>query len=136
MFTRFMMVIAVVFAAQTARADQSAAPDIQATIGAQLEAFKADDFATAFSYASPMIQTMFGTSERFGVMVRNGYPMVWRPAEVRYLELKERDGKLYQDVLIRDLEGGRHVLEYQMIRNQAGWRINGVRILRDPGVGV
>lgn len=132
------LILALTFALTTsfAQADQTAAPDIQATIGAQLEAFKADDFAEAFSYASPMIQSMFGSSERFGVMVRNGYPMVWRPAEVEYLSLEERDGGLYQKVLIRDLQGGRHVLEYQMIRNIAGWRINGVRLLRDPSIGV
>lgn len=134
MMRRLFLAMTLAFAASFAQADD--ASDIQATIGAQIEAFKADDFATAFSYASPMIQTMFGTSERFGVMVRNGYPMVWRPAEVQFLELEERNGSLYQNVLIRDMQGGRHVLEYQMIQNIAGWRINGVRLLRDPSIGV
>jgi hypothetical protein len=125
----------VALAATAAKADDAAAPDIRATIGAQLDAFIADDFAQAFSYASPMIQSLFGTSDRFGMMVRNGYPMVWRPADVRYLELEQRGESLYQQVLIRDQQGGVHLLEYQMIRNQAGWRINGVQILRDPSVG-
>ncbi|MEM8579972.1 MAG: DUF4864 domain-containing protein [Pseudomonadota bacterium] len=136
MIRRLLLALSIVLAASVAQADEAAAPDIQATIGAQLEAFRADDFARAFTYASPMIQSMFGTSERFGVMVRNGYPMVWRPAEVQYLDLEDRGGSLYQNVLIRDMQGGRHVLEYQMIRNQAGWRINGVRLLRDPSIGV
>ena len=34
--------------------------DIQATISRQLEAFQLDDFAEAFSYASPSIQSIFG----------------------------------------------------------------------------
>ncbi|WP_425092623.1 DUF4864 domain-containing protein [Tropicimonas sp. S265A] len=135
MIRRTFLVTLLALAATGTNADESAAPDIRATISAQLEAFKSDDFAQAFSYASPMIQSMFGTSDRFGMMVRNGYPMVWRPDEVRYLELEQRGGSLYQQVLIRDLQGGVHVLEYQMIRNQAGWRINGVQILRDPSVG-
>ncbi|MDJ0993095.1 MAG: DUF4864 domain-containing protein [Dinoroseobacter sp.] len=134
MIRRLFLALSVVWAASVAQADDAA--DIQATIGAQIEAFKADDFAEAFTYASPMIQSMFGSSERFGVMVRNGYPMVWRPAEVQYLSLEERGGSLYQKVLVRDLQGGRHVLEYQMIKNMAGWRINGVRLVRDPSVGV
>ncbi|MDJ0859966.1 MAG: DUF4864 domain-containing protein [Dinoroseobacter sp.] len=133
MIRRLFLALSVVWAASVAQADDAA--DIQATIGAQIEAFKADDFAEAFTYASPMIQSMFGSSERFGVMVRNGYPMVWRPAEVQYLSLEERGGSLYQKVLVRDLQGGRHVLEYQMIKNMAGWRINGVRLVRDPSVG-
>ena len=53
-------------------------------ISKQIEAFKADDFDTAFSFASPMIQRMFGSASTFGEMVQNGYPMVWRPAEVRF----------------------------------------------------
>lgn len=131
-FLATALAFATTGAATRARAD---AAEIQAIIGAQLEAFQADDFAEAFSYASPMIQTMFGTWQRFGSMVRNGYPMVWRPAEVQFLDLEDRGGRLYQRVLIRDGQGGSHVLEYQMIRNQAGWRINGVQILRDTSVG-
>lgn len=132
MIRRTFLATALAFAATGAQAD---AADIQATIGAQLEAFKADDFAQAFTYASPMIQSMFGTPERFGMMVRNGYPMVWRPADVQFLDLEDRGGSLYQKVRVRDAQGGTHLLEYQMIRNQAGWRINGVQILRDPSVG-
>jgi len=135
MIRRAIATLCLALWAGMAPADEGAAPDIQATIGAQIDAFKADDFARAFSFASPMIQSMFGTSERFGAMVRNGYPMVWRPAEVRYLDLEQRGESLYQQVMIRDLSGGVHVLEYQMIRNAAGWRINGVRVLRAPGVG-
>jgi hypothetical protein len=133
MIRRTFLASLMAVAATGARAD---AADIEATIGAQLEAFKADDFARAFSYASPMIQSLFGSSDRFGMMVRNGYPMVWRPADVQYLGLEDRGGSLYQTVRIRDAQGGVHFLEYQMIRNQAGWRINGVQILRAPDVGV
>ena len=69
--------------------------DIEATISAQIEAFKADDFEQAFTYASPNIRDIFGSSDNFGLMVRRGYPEVWRPAEVRYLELREIQGLQY-----------------------------------------
>ena len=68
-------------------------------------------------------------------MVRNGYPMVWRPGEVRYLELRDIDGALWQKVLIRDQSGRLHILDYQMVETGDGWRINGVQLLRPPGVG-
>ena len=106
---------------------------IEATITAQIDAFLKDDFAEAFSFASPNIQGMFGSSERFGQMVRNGYPMVWRPDDVRYLELREIQGSLWQKVLIRDQAGAMHVLDYQMIQTENGWKINGVQLLRRPG---
>ncbi|CUH49274.1 DUF4864 domain-containing protein [Ruegeria atlantica] len=103
--------------------------EIEANIAAQIQAFKADDFVTAFTFASPNIQNFFGTPENFGAMVRNGYPMVWRPAEVRFLELREVAGALWQKVMITDGNGQVHVLDYQMIQQENGWKINGVQLL-------
>ena len=114
-----------------ARADDAA---IRSVISAQIEAFLADDFETAFTHASPSIRSIFGTSERFGQMVRRGYPMVWRPAEVEFLSTERRGGRLWQDVLIRDGEGALHILEYQMIEGEDGWKINAVR-LREATAG-
>ena len=108
---------------------------IQNTIQDQIEAFKADDFGAAFSFASPMIQGMFRTPENFGVMVQRGYPMVWRPDDVRYLDLTEKDGRLFQKVIIRDQNGALHMLEYQMIQVNGDWQINGVQLLRQPDLG-
>lgn len=57
---------------------------IQNVIAAQIEAFQQDDFQTAFTFASPKIQMLFGSPENFGKMVQNGYPMVWRPSDVTF----------------------------------------------------
>jgi hypothetical protein len=123
------MLIAGAVAAQDGR---SAITD---TIQSQIDAFLADDFETAFTFASPAIKRIFGTSERFGSMVRQGYPMVWRPGSVRYLDLEDRGGLLFQKVLITDAQGRPHLLEYQMIETAEGWQINGVRLLEAPQVG-
>ncbi|WP_282169750.1 DUF4864 domain-containing protein [Ruegeria atlantica] len=103
--------------------------EIEANIAAQIQAFKADDFVRAFTFASPNIQNFFGTPENFGAMVRNGYPMVWRPADVRFLELREVAGALWQKVMITDSNGQVHVLDYQMVQQENGWKINGVQLL-------
>lgn len=108
---------------------------IEATIDAQIDAFLKDDFATAFTYASPNIQGFFGTSERFGQMVRNGYPMVWKNSEVRYLELRELGGRLWQMVQVEDEQGQFHYLDYLMIETEEGWQIGAVQFLPEPGVG-
>lgn len=110
-------------------------PAIEGTIQSQIEAFQADDFEGAFTFASPNIQTLFRSPDNFGSMVRNGYPMVWRPDELRFLELREIAGSLWQKVLIRDGAGTVHILDYQMIETPDGWRINGVQLLRAPDVG-
>lgn len=111
-------------------------PEIEAVIGSQIDAFEADDFATAFTFASPTIQRLFGSADTFGLMVRRGYPMVWRPGEVRFLELEAVNGGLRQRVEIIDMQGVRHHLGYSMIRGETGWKINGVEILRLPDVAV
>lgn len=103
--------------------------EIQGVIRDQMDAFLADDLATAFTFASPAIKDIFGSPGRFGSMVREGYPMVWRPADVTFLEVAERGATIVQKVLVRDRAGALHVLEYQMIPTADGWQINGVRII-------
>ena len=108
---------------------------IEDTIRAQLDAFLADDFARAFTYASPGIQGMFGTPEVFGQMVRQGYPMVHRPAQTRMMALREVAGTLWQRVLITDAEGSGHMLDYQMVETPEGWRINAVHYVAQADLG-
>ena len=108
---------------------------ITSTIDGQFAAFLEDDFNRAFSFASPMIQNIFRTPERFGMMVRQGYPMVHRPADVQYGSA-EVDGMVTrQRVLITDQAGTQHLLEYEMVPMGGSWLINGVRVLQAPQVG-
>lgn len=103
--------------------------EMQSVIDRQLEAFQADDFAAALEFASPVLKQYFGTPENFGRMVTQGYPMVWRPGTVRYLESREDAGVHWQRVMITDQQGAVHILDYRMTSTNDGWRINGVRIL-------
>ena len=107
--------------------------DIRDVISSQIDAFLEDDFVTAFTFAHPNIRNMFRTPDNFGRMVRNGYPMVWRPAEVDYLDLRQENGRMLQDVRIVDGNGRIFVLEYTMAETGDGWRIAGVRILENAG---
>lgn len=108
-------------------------PAIEATISGQIDAFLEDDFDTAFTFASPMIRGLFRTPENFGLMVRQGYPMVHRPQDVTFGDLTKTAGGLWQNVIVTDATGRVHVLAYKMIETDAGWRIDGVQILRQQG---
>lgn len=108
---------------------------IRGVIDAQVRAFLADDFATAFTFASPTIKGIFGTPERFGAMVMQGYPMVHRPREVRFLELRTVAGNLWQKVMMVDGEGRIHLLDYMMVETPEGWQINAVQLLKNDAVG-
>lgn len=109
---------------------------IQKTIQSQIDAFRADDFATAFSFASPTIKGLFGTAENFGAMVKNGYPMLYRPSAVEMGELREVAGNLWQRVRVVDQAGKAWFLDYLMIETPEGWQINAVQLLPAPDVGV
>lgn len=128
--------LAAAFVAVTALSAHAQDAEIRSTIGQQFEAFKADDFATAFTFASPSLQQFFQSPQNFGRMVTQGYPMVWRPAAMDYLELREEDGAYFQKVQITDAKGRFHILEYRMMQTPDGWRINGVQILEAGGAAV
>ena len=109
---------------------------IQEVIEGQIAALQADDFALAFSFASPTIKGLFGTSTNFGLMVKEGYPMVYRPSDVEMQELREIAGNLWQRVRVVDQSGKTWFLDYMMIETPEGWQINAVQILPAPEIGV
>lgn len=131
---RFVLALLLVInlAPASLHAQDGTIPDV---IRGQITAFQSDDFSTAFGYASPTIKRLFGTAERFGQMVQNGYPMVYRPAEINMLEQRDMGAARIQRVMIRDGAGRLHFLDYQMIPTETGWQINGVQILQAPQVG-
>lgn len=99
---------------------------IEQVIRDQMAAFRADDAAAAFAFASPSIQAMFGTPERFLAMVRRGYAPVYRPRSVEFRELAPRDGALVQRVLVVGPDGVPEVALYVMEQQPDGrWRIAG-----------
>lgn len=126
-----LMAVFVMTAAQA----QERLPAIEQTIQSQIDAFLVDDFDTAFTYASPNIRQYFGTSERFGQMVQDGFPMVWRPTGVEFLEQRQKGPYWIQNVLFRDASGVPHLMEYTMIKTDTGWQIDGVRPLVDAAIG-
>ena len=108
---------------------------IEDVIANQLQAFVARDVQSAWAYASPNIQRLFGDAQNFGTMVERGYPMVWDNVDTQYLALREIAGNFWQQVMIRDVNGNLHLLDYQMIETPDGWQINAVQLLPSPDVG-
>ncbi len=128
----FSLVVALALAGPAA-AQQA---EIAETIQRQMDAFLAEDESAAFGFASPGIQGLFGTPENFGRMVRDGYPMVWSPGDVRFGKLAERGGLWVQNVYVSDAAGAPHLLEYTMEQIDGRWCIAGVRILEMPEAAV
>ncbi len=129
---RLRLIAAAVLAAWPAWAQEE---PIQSTITAQIEAFRASDFETAFTFASPTIKQMFRTPANFGSMVVTGYPMVVNPAMVEMQDLRTVAGALWQRVRVTDQRGQAFLLDYQMIEGPDGWLINAVQLQKAADVG-
>lgn len=101
---------------------------IENTIRGQISAMRADDWEGAFSFASPMIQGIFKSPYNFSEMVKNGYPMVWKPKDVRTGELVPTPRGLMQTMIFVDQKGRLYIADYLMQEIEGEWRINGVQI--------
>lgn len=108
---------------------------VQGTISAQIDAFRSGDFTEAFGYAATNIQTIFGNTARFQMMVERGYPMVVAPAEIQYRALRAEGPGQVQRVLLRDASGIWQALDYFMVQEDGVWRIAGVELIGAPEVG-
>lgn len=109
---------------------QAQEDDIQTIISGQLTAFQADDMDAAFSFASKQIKSIFQNSATFGRMVKNGYPMVYRPKSFEFQKLHEVEGHYFQQVQIEDQDGVFYVIQYAMINSDLGWKIDGVQLFK------
>lgn len=109
--------------------------EIEAVISEQISAFQQDDFETAFGFASDNIRAIFGTPERFGAMVRQGYPMVYRPGSVRFGSTQTSGAGIEQKVFFSDQSGRIFVAIYTMIKRDNIWKIDGVVIVPAPQTG-
>jgi hypothetical protein len=112
------------------------AREIRAVVEAQLAAFAADDAERAFSYAAPSIRTMFGTAEKFVAMVRQGYPVVYRPASVTFLVAETGEaGKLLQRLRMTDAAAAAWDVTYELERQpDRHWRITACVAVRARGL--
>jgi hypothetical protein len=119
----FALVVAAHADETPSAADRAAIRDI---VAQQLAAFQRDDAVTAFGFASPGIQQIFGTPEHFIDMVRIGYLPVYRPRQVDFGEITAAEGEIVQRVELVGPDGAPALALYFMQRQPDGsWRING-----------
>lgn len=96
-------------------------------ISAQVDAFRADAWDTAFSHASPGIRTMFGDAERFRSMVMGAYEAVARPRVFEFEEATILDGRPTQPVFVIGPDGvARRALYFMERQPDGSWKIDGV----------
>ncbi len=107
--------------------------DVRSTVQGQLAAFAADDAQRAFSYAAPNVREALGTAAGFLAMVREAYPVVYRPASVAFLKPDSRDGQVFQRVQMLDAAGEAWLATYSLQRGGKGWLITGCVVVANKG---
>ncbi|WP_421707783.1 DUF4864 domain-containing protein [Algihabitans sp.] len=107
----------------------ASAAAIRLVIESQLEAFRRDDGAEAFSYASPSIQRRFRSAEVFMQMVQTGYPQVYRPRSVEFEDLDFAEDRAVQGIFLVGPDGrGARALYFMEMQPNGGWKIDGVQL--------
>ena len=96
------------------------------TVLDQLAAFRRDDWATAYTYASSTIQARFGL-EAFRQMVTSGYAPIARSAKATVSHVEVVDsGHGVVEVRVEGANGDTVDALYELVDEQGSWRINGV----------
>jgi uncharacterized protein DUF4864 len=111
-------------------ADAKAAAD---SILRQLEAFRRDDYDGAYAFASEDIQQAFDRVS-FERMVRSGYPEIAHSSSAAVSQVDvAQDGHVHIRLKVKGTNGNTVEALYDMVRESAGWRVNGVVTRPDPG---
>jgi len=103
----------------------------RAVIERQIDAFRRDDGAAAFAFASPELQTLFQSPERFMSMVRDGYQPVYRPKAYSFSGVTESDAGLTETLAIEDAEGEAWTAVYTLEKQPDGsWKITSCHLVK------
>ncbi len=102
----------------------------QATVGNQIEAFRAGDDARAYGYAAPGIRRIFPTLDAFMAMVKGAYQPVYKPQRYSFGPAEEPGADtVLQRVQLTGPDGKDYEALYSVQRQPDGtYLINGVSL--------
>ena len=104
--------VIVVLSATVQIATAEPVDETRAVIAQQLDAFQRDAWDEAYAFAAPGVKRSFPTVDSFSQMVRQGYPMVWRPSDVEFLGATEERGLIWHRLRLIGPDGGRYIATY------------------------
>ena len=107
--------------------------EVRGIISAQIDAFKKNDFKKAYTFAAPNIKAQFASPEVFGLMVRKGYPVIWRPKSYKFTKFKSLGNRCIQRVLFQSYDSSLETYDYILEKNDDIWQISGVLTINLAG---
>jgi hypothetical protein len=109
---------------------------MQQIVESQLDAFAADRGEEAYSYAAPVVRSVFPNADSFMAMVKGGYQPVYRNSTREFVEaVEDAAGRPTMRVRLTALDGKRYEALYVLERQPDGsWKIAGCALIAIPGV--
>ena len=99
---------------------------VKKVISSQLMAFKEKNVEKAYSFAAPNIKRQFFNAKNFGLMVKNGYPVIWSPKNYQFVKFSSNGTRSIQRVLFRSSTDALVTYDYLLEKFKNDWRIAGV----------
>ena len=106
---------------------------VRYTISSQIDAFKDNDVKKAYTFAAPNIRAQFPSPDIFGLMVRNGYPVIWNPKNYKFTSFKDLGNRCIQRVLFQSYDGSLETYDYLLEKDGNLWKIAGVLTINSAG---
>lgn len=129
-----LLLAAVAVAPAAAQTDVEIA-EATAVVMQQLDAFRRNDFDTAYRFASETIHRIFDR-QSFERMVTGGYPEIARSTSAHVASARlGADGALYLVMKISGANGNVIEAVYELVREGGSFRINGVIARPDERMG-
>ena len=132
-FLIFLLFIVHLKAAVFADEGRTVMEAVRYTISSQIDAFKDNDVKKAYTFAAPNIQAQFPNPDIFGLMVRNGYPIIWKPKNYKFTTFKDLGNRCIQRVLFQSYNGSLETYYYILEKNGNLWKIAGVLTINLAG---
>jgi Domain of unknown function (DUF4864) len=135
-----LVFLAVLVGANAAEPQMRVSPkrirdEIHATVEKQLNALREGNFEGAYEMASEGIKAQFDV-RLFAALIRRGYPVLLQADEADLGIVRDRDEELAQvTVSVLDRQKRNIVYSYWLVKETAGWRINGVVLEQKPPRG-
>lgn len=110
----------------------------QSVITSQIEAFRAKDAPGAFQYAGAGFQVAFPSAEAFfSAIVGSGYAPIMESRSHSFGKFQKMGDKaVVQEVKLVGNDLSLYEAFYQLAEEANGWRVQGVQLLKQPGIGI
>ncbi len=121
------------------RAEEPApvADEWQAVISAQIVAFRTHDAKAALSYAAAPFQTFKDPEAFYLMIIGSGYGPIATSRSHSFGQFKMLDeGQVLQEVYIVDSDQRLYEAIYALGKEEGGWRVQGVQMVKQEGMGV